>query len=193
MYSEIVPRTMPLAEMLARDRRASSSRAVPRRCTSTTRRAIDPAIYDSGVPVLGICYGAQLVAQQLGGEVRQTGSGEYGRTELTRSGRGVGAARRTSRRTGRVDEPRRRDRRRAPPGFVVTASSPGAPVAALEDPRARRLRRAVPPRGARTPSAARKCSSVPVRRVRLPAHVDEHVDHRAGRRRGPRPGRATSG
>ena len=43
---------------------------------------IDPAVYDAGVPVLGICYGAQLVAQQLGGEVARTGKGEYGRTAL---------------------------------------------------------------------------------------------------------------
>src|SRR5207244_7299225 len=43
---------------------------------------VDPSIYDSGVPVLGICYGCQLIAQQLAGEVRRTGSGEYGRTPV---------------------------------------------------------------------------------------------------------------
>ena len=65
---------------------------------------IDPAVYDADVPVLGICYGAQLVAQQLGGEVRETGGGEYGRTGLTRiARRAVGALRRrcpTSSRSG---------------------------------------------------------------------------------------------
>ena len=45
--------------------------------------SIDPAIYDAGVPVFGLCYGAQLVARDLGGEVAKTGRGEYGRTELT--------------------------------------------------------------------------------------------------------------
>ena len=45
--------------------------------------SIDPAIYESGVPVFGLCYGAQLVARDLGGEVAKTGRGEYGRTELT--------------------------------------------------------------------------------------------------------------
>jgi len=44
--------------------------------------SLDPAVYDLGSPVLGICYGAQLVAQQLGGEVASTGRGEYGRTTL---------------------------------------------------------------------------------------------------------------
>ena len=42
----------------------------------------DAAVYDAGVPILGICYGAQLLAQQLGGDVARTGSGEYGRTTL---------------------------------------------------------------------------------------------------------------
>ena len=44
---------------------------------------LDPEIYDLGVPILGICYGAQLIPQQLGGEVAQGGKGEYGRTTLT--------------------------------------------------------------------------------------------------------------
>jgi len=43
---------------------------------------VDPAIYDAGVPILGICYGAQLLARELGGEVAKTGRGEYGRTAL---------------------------------------------------------------------------------------------------------------
>jgi len=47
---------------------------------------LDPAIYELGIPILGIVYGAQLMAQQLGGEVANTGVGEYGRTELTRDG-----------------------------------------------------------------------------------------------------------
>ena len=45
--------------------------------------SIDPAIYESGVPLFGLCYGAQLVARDLGGEVAKTGRGEYGRTGLT--------------------------------------------------------------------------------------------------------------
>ena len=84
--------------------------------------------------MLGICYGAQLVAQQLGGEVRETGSGEYGRTELRRvddrssvllEGLPVEQIVWMSHGDAIVS---------APDGFVVTASSPGAPVAALEHP-----------------------------------------------------------
>src|SRR6476620_6449862 len=87
VYSEIVPRTMPLAEMLARNPKGIILSGVPASVHVEHAPAIDAAVYDSGVPVLGICYGAQLVAQQLGGEVRETGSGEYGRTELTRGDR----------------------------------------------------------------------------------------------------------
>ncbi len=50
---------------------------------------LDPEIYELGIPILGICYGAQLMALQLGGEVANTGVGEYGRTELSRDGASV--------------------------------------------------------------------------------------------------------
>ena len=64
--------------------------------------SIDPAIYESGVPVFGLCYGAQLVARDLGGEVAKTGRGEYGRTELTvqRPGRALPRAARATRSCG---------------------------------------------------------------------------------------------
>src|SRR5215211_6663333 len=76
VYSEIVPRSMPVAEMLARNPKAIILSGGP------ASVSIDTAVYDAGVPILGICYGAQLVARDLGGEVAKTGVGEYGRTEL---------------------------------------------------------------------------------------------------------------
>jgi GMP synthase (glutamine-hydrolysing) len=93
--------------------------------------SIDPALYDAGVPVLGICYGAQLLARDLGGEVRRTGTGEYGRTLLSVTGSSPLF----------TDLPVEQqvwmshgDAIVAPPaGFVAVATSPGAPVAALED------------------------------------------------------------
>ncbi|HEX5265614.1 MAG TPA: glutamine-hydrolyzing GMP synthase, partial [Acidimicrobiales bacterium] len=84
------------------------------------------------VPVLGICYGAQLVAQQLGGEVARTGRGEYGRTPLqVVSGSALLAGLPAEQdvwmsHTDAIVSP--------PTGFTVTAMSPDAPVAALEDP-----------------------------------------------------------
>jgi GMP synthase (glutamine-hydrolysing) len=85
-------------------------------------------VYDLGVPVLGICYGAQLVARQLGGEVANTGRGEYGRAELTVTGEPSLLV--------DGDQPVWMSHfdsiARAPDGFTVTASTPDAPVAVLE-------------------------------------------------------------
>jgi GMP synthase (glutamine-hydrolysing) len=131
VYSEIVPRSMPLAEMLARRPKGIILSGGPASVHVDDAPAIDPAVYDSGVPVLGICYGAQLVAQQLGGTVERTGSGEYGRTVLTRAERsavlfeGLPVEQVVWMSHGDAIVS-------APDGFVVTASTPGAPVAALE-------------------------------------------------------------
>ena len=76
VYSEIVPRTMPVAEMLARRPKGVIFSGGPASVHVDGAPSIDPAIYDAGVPVLGICYGAQLVALQLGGDVTRTGGGE---------------------------------------------------------------------------------------------------------------------
>ena len=105
VYSEIVPRTMPIEEMLAKKPKGIIFSGGPASVHVDGAPSIDPAIYDAGVPVLGICYGAQLVALQLGGEVRRTGGGEYGRTTMTAPGF-VGRARRAPRGAGRLDEPR---------------------------------------------------------------------------------------
>src|SRR2546421_7382473 len=82
VYSEIVPRDMPIAEMLARKPKGIIFSGGPKSVHVEGAPTIDDAVYRGGVPILGICYGAQLVAQQLGGEVARSGSGEYGRTAL---------------------------------------------------------------------------------------------------------------
>ncbi len=133
VYSEIVPHTMPVAEMLARRPKAIIFSGGPKSVHVEGAPSIDPAVYDTGVAVLGICYGAQLIARQLGGEVSRTGRGEYGRTPLTVTGPGSRLF---------ADLPLEQDVwmshfdsiTTAPDGFRVTASAPEAPVAALEDP-----------------------------------------------------------
>ncbi len=133
VYSEIVSRTMPIEEMLARRPKGIILSGGPASVHVDGAPSIDPAIYDAGVPVFGICYGAQLVALQLGGEVQRTGSGEYGRTPLATTG---------ARSVLFGDLPAEQSVwmshgdsiTGAPPEFVVTATTPGTPVAGLESP-----------------------------------------------------------
>src|SRR5687768_5436118 len=82
VHSEIVPHTMSVAEMLAKEPKAIIFSGGPSSVHVEGAPSIDPGIYETGVPVLGICYGAQLLALQLGGEVARTGRGEFGRTVM---------------------------------------------------------------------------------------------------------------
>jgi GMP synthase (glutamine-hydrolysing) len=131
VYSEIVPRDMPVAEMLARRPRGIIFSGGPQSVHVEGAPSIDPAIYDGGTPVLGICYGCQLIAQQLGGLVHRTGTGEYGRTPLTITRPSVLFANLPVEQE--VWMSHGDSIVAAPPGFSVTAETPGAPVAALDD------------------------------------------------------------
>jgi GMP synthase (glutamine-hydrolysing) len=130
VYSEIVPHTVTAAAIMERRPAALILSGGPASVHVEGAPRLDPPIYDLGVPVLGICYGAQLIAQQLGGVVARTGRGEYGRTGLTVSGRSPLFA----------DLPAEQSVwmshfdsiQTAPPGFASTASTAEVPVAALE-------------------------------------------------------------
>src|SRR5579872_2158436 len=67
VYSEIVPHTMSAPELLARRPRAIILSGGPASVHVDGAPQLDPEVYRAGVPVLGICYGAQLIARQLGG------------------------------------------------------------------------------------------------------------------------------
>ena len=127
VYSEIVSRSMPIAEMLARNPKAIILSGGPASVHVPGAPDIDPAVYDAGVPVLGICYGAQLVARDLGGEVAKTGAGEYGRTTLRVDGSSLLMGNQPADRTvwmSHFDA-----MTSAPAGFVVAASTDGTPAA----------------------------------------------------------------
>lgn len=136
VYSEVVPHTMPVAELAARNPSAVVLSGGPSSVYTDGAPWLDPALFDTGIPVLGICYGFQAMAAALSGTVARTGTREYGRTELSVTNGGVlhaglpGSQQVWMSHGDAVTQ--------APPGFTVTASSPGAPVAAFED-RARRL------------------------------------------------------
>ncbi|MBV8559382.1 MAG: glutamine-hydrolyzing GMP synthase [Acidimicrobiia bacterium] len=131
VYSEIVPRDMPIAEMLARRPKGIIFSGGPKSVHVEGAPTIDDAVYAGGVPILGICYGAQLVAQQLGGEVARSGVGEYGRTALqvTASSALFGELPLQQ----EVWMSHADSIVAAPPGFSVTARTEAVPVAALED------------------------------------------------------------
>src|SRR5215207_4619004 len=82
VYSELVPHTMPVAEMLARKPAAFILSGGPSSVYEEGAPQVDPALFDTGVPVFGICYGFQAMALALGGEVAHTGLREFGGTDL---------------------------------------------------------------------------------------------------------------
>jgi GMP synthase (glutamine-hydrolysing) len=131
VYSEIVPSTMPVAEMLARDPAAVILSGGPSSVYAPGAPAVDAALFDAGVPVFGICYGFQAMAQALGGQVAQTGLSEFGRTPLEVRDPGsvlAGLPDRFSVWMSHGDAVSV-----APAGYVVTATSAGAPIAAFEN------------------------------------------------------------
>src|SRR5438874_3835502 len=88
VYSELVPHSMPVSEMLARRPAAIVLSGGPSSVYAPGAPQVDPALFDAGVPVFGICYGFQAMARALGGTVEHTGTREYGRTEVKVSGDG---------------------------------------------------------------------------------------------------------
>lgn len=135
VYSEIVPHSMPVAEMLAKNPAAIILSGGPSSVYEPGAPALDASLFDNEVPVFGICYGFQAMAQALGGTVAHTGSREYGRTRLTAQG---GTLLRELPDDLPVWMSHGDSVAVAPQGFAVTASTPGAPVAAFEDLTARR-------------------------------------------------------
>src|SRR5437764_1133540 len=131
VYSELVPHTVSPAAVRARRPHALVLSGGPASVYADGAPHVDPGIFDLGVPTLGICYGMQLMAQELGGRVDRTGVSEFGKTEL-RAEEGALFA-------GLPDEQTvwmsHRDSVVAPPeGARVVAGSPSAPIAAFEDP-----------------------------------------------------------
>jgi GMP synthase (glutamine-hydrolysing) len=135
VFSEVIPHTASVDEIKARDPLAVVLSGGPASVYAEGAPQLDPALFDLGVPVFGICYGFQAMAQALGGTVAHTGTSEYGRTELKVV---AGDLHSDLPGTQPVWMSHGDAVTSAPEGFEVVATSAGAPVAAFED-RARRL------------------------------------------------------
>jgi GMP synthase (glutamine-hydrolysing) len=135
VYSEIVPSTMPAAEMLARHPKAIILSGGPSSVYAEGAPPAPPGLFRAGVPVLGICYGFQLLVAELGGMVERTGAAEYGATTLDRTGAGRLLSGTPAQQ--QVWMSHGDTAAAAPPGFRVTARTAATPVAAVEDPERR--------------------------------------------------------
>jgi GMP synthase (glutamine-hydrolysing) len=132
VYSEIVPFDTPVGELESRRPAGLVLSGGPASVYEPGAPSIDPGVFELGVPVLGICYGQQLMARALGGTVSHTGTREYGRTRLERVGEAgtlledLPAEETVWMSHGdTVIEP--------PPGFVVTGRTSASPIAAFEE------------------------------------------------------------
>ncbi|MGD0244588.1 MAG: glutamine-hydrolyzing GMP synthase [Streptosporangiaceae bacterium] len=131
VYSEIVPATMTAAEMLAKRPKAIILSGGPSSVYADGAPPAPPGLLDAGVPILGLCYGFQLMVNGLGGTVAQTSAREYGATILQTTGQGTLLA--GTPKTQRVWMSHGDTATAAPPGFTVTARTEATPVAAVEN------------------------------------------------------------
>ncbi len=131
VYSEIVPRDITAAAVKERRPAALILSGGPASVYADGAYRIDPDILSLGVPTLGICYGHQLLAHELGGTVARNDVAEYGKTELEVATPGTLLAGLPERQP--VWMSHRDAVVAAPPGFAVTAGTAESPVAAMED------------------------------------------------------------
>jgi GMP synthase (glutamine-hydrolysing) len=130
VYSELVSHRLSATEIARRKPLALVLSGGPASVYAEGAPDIDPAIFELGIPTLGICYGMQLMARDLGGAVDRTGVSEFGKTSLQAEPGALFE--------GLPDEQvvwmSHGDSVVAPPkGAIVTASSPNTPIAAFED------------------------------------------------------------
>ena len=132
VYSEIVPHTMSVAQIVAKRPKAIVLSGGPQSVYAPGAPQIDPALFDTGIPVFGICYGFQAMARALGGQVARTGLSEFGRTTAVVIDPGVvlhGLPASLNVWMSHGDAVHA-----APDGFDTLAHTAGAPVAAFEHP-----------------------------------------------------------
>jgi len=131
IYSEVVPSTMSVTDMLAKNPQAVILSGGPSSVYEPNAPQVDPKLFEAGLPVFGICYGFQAMANALGGTVAKTGLSEFGATQLSVTDSKCLFA--SLPETQSVWMSHGDAVHEAPAGFSVTATTAGAPVAAFED------------------------------------------------------------
>ncbi len=130
VFSELLPHHVGLEEVKRRRPKGVILSGGPASVYEEGAPALDRALLELGVPVLGICYGMQLIARELGGRVEGAEVGEFGRSELTVAEPGRLLAGTPAQQSCWMSH---RDTVFAPPpGFAALASSTASPVAAFE-------------------------------------------------------------
>lgn len=131
VYSEIVPCDTPADEIAAKKPAALILSGGPASVYAEDAPSVDPAIFELGLPILGFCYGQQIMATTLGGSVAHTDKGEYGPAPLTRCDNGSALFGDTP--TEQTVWMSHRDAvNTVPEGFVVTSTTDVCPVASME-------------------------------------------------------------
>jgi GMP synthase (glutamine-hydrolysing) len=131
VYSEIVPYDAPIAEIKKHKPSGLILSGGPASVYVDNAPVCDPALFELGIPVLGICYGMQLMAHALGGEIARTGLSEFGQTEMTVEADSTlfkALPREQIVWMSHCDSVQQ-----VPEGFVKTAETEHAPVAAMEN------------------------------------------------------------
>jgi GMP synthase (glutamine-hydrolysing) len=131
VFSELLPHHVPVDEIARRQPKGLILSGGPASVYADGAPALDRRLLELGIPVLGICYGMQLLAAELGGRVEGAEVGEFGRSELTVIEPGRLLAGLPVQQTCWMSH--RDTVFEAPPGFTALASSTGSPVAAIED------------------------------------------------------------
>jgi GMP synthase (glutamine-hydrolysing) len=131
VFSELLPHDVPVEEVARRKPRGIILSGGPASVYAEGAPRLDRRLLELGVPVMGICYGMQLIVHELGGRVEQAEVGEFGRSDLRVSDAGV--LLRGTPREQTCWMSHRDTVFQAPPGFTALASSSSSPVAAVED------------------------------------------------------------
>ena len=132
VYSEILPFSTPLADVRAKHPVGIILSGGPSSVSDTAAPKCDSALFELGVPVLGICYGMQLMTDVLGGEVRRSGHREFGHAIVRVNDAGTPRLFADIPGELRVWASHGDDVAAVPPGFAVAATSATAPIAAME-------------------------------------------------------------